>query len=523
MARKLLILLGALAFALALPAAAQAATFCVRAPQCVGEPHLTLQDALAAADTPEFPGRDRVELGTGEYAGPFTADGDNAVEIVGVGQGETVLTAAGDGVTVLSLAAASSAVHRVTVRLATGIGVRLTGGPAPAVLENVTVELTGGSGTGVEVGPGPTMPVSATLRQVTVAGSGTGIGLDVTASASSGASATISSSVITRFEFAIRATDGACPAEPCTPPLATVTTDHSAYGSVTGTRPEAVSPAAVSADPKLGTDLRPAFDSPLIDAADPIAAAAPLDASGLPRVVDGDGKDGARSDIGALEYQRRAPAITATLASPTSAVAGAAIGFSAAAIDPDGEAVRASWAFSDGATGSGFDVAHAFGAPGAASATVTVTDAAGVSATATVPVTITAAPPVGVDPPPAGSDPPPTPRRSFVIARVLPDALVLRADRRRDRRAPYRFRLRGRVVLPEGISAAGCAGGAVQLAIRTGKRRITRSAKLAADCSFRRTLKLGRKRARRVVVTPRFGGTGALAPLDGGKLRLRAG
>jgi hypothetical protein len=52
---------------------------------------------------------------------------------------------------------------------------------------------------------------------------------------------------------------------------------------------------------------------------------------------------------------------------------------------------------------------------------------------------------------------------------------------------------------------------------------MTRSAKLAADCSFRRTLKLGRKRARRVVVAPRFGGTGALAPLDGAKLRLRAG
>jgi len=107
--------------------------------------------------------------------------------------------------------------------------------------------------------------------------------------------------------------------------------------------------------------------------------------------------------------------------------------------------------------------------------------------------------------------------------RVLPEGLQLRSTARRDRKAPYRFRLRGRVVLPEGLSAAGCRDGVVRFAVRAGKRRMSRSATVAGDCSFRLTLKLGRKKARRVTVTPRFGGTAALAPLDGRALRLRAG
>jgi hypothetical protein len=78
-------------------------------------------------------------------------------------------------------------------------------------------------------------------------------------------------------------------------------------------------------------------------------------------------------------------------------------------------------------------------------------------------------------------------------------------------------------VLPAGIATAGCTSGVVRLAIRAGKRRLTRSGKVATDCSFRLTLKLGRKRAKRVVVTPHFLGTAALTPCDGTALRLRAG
>jgi hypothetical protein len=515
MVGKLVMVVGALL--LALPSAAQAATFCVNTgPGCSA----TLQQALAAADADTSAPTDRVELGPGDYAGPFTADDDNSVEIVGAGRGTTVLTAAGDA-TVISLAAPSSSLRSVTVRPGTGIGVRLTSGGTPALLENMTVEMAGG-GAGVQVAPGTTLPGSATLRHVTLAGGGTGTGLEVTASASSAASATLSNSVITRFAVPIRATDGACPVEPCTA-LATVTTDYSAYDptTVASTRPLGVSvaggtPAPVSAAPRLDEDLRPRYDSPLIDAADP-AGGGTTDASGAPRVVDGDGTGGARSDIGALEYQRRAPGISASGAAPQSALAGTPVAFSATAADPDDEPLTAAWSFSDGGSATGLSTSHTFAAPGAATATLTVTDPTGLKATATVPVTITAAPP---PPPPGGGDPGP---RARAVARVVPDAVRLRAIARRDRRPPFRFRLRGRVVLPAGIATAGCMGGVVRLAIRAGKRRLTRSAKVAADCSFRLTLKLGRKRSKRVVVTPQFLGTAALTPRDGTALRLRAG
>jgi hypothetical protein len=46
---------------------------------------------------------------------------------------------------------------------------------------------------------------------------------------------------------------------------------------------------------------------------------------------------------------------------------------------------------------------------------------------------------------------------------------------------------------------------------------------VGGDCSFRLTLKLGRRKARRVTVTPSFAGTAALTPLKGKALRLRAG
>src|SRR5688572_9620953 len=108
MARRLLILVGALVVTLALPATARAETFCVNAPGC--QPafeHDTLDTALVAADA--APEKDEIRVGPGEYPGPFRADADNAVEIVGVGQGESVLTASGDPDPVISLAAPSSA------------------------------------------------------------------------------------------------------------------------------------------------------------------------------------------------------------------------------------------------------------------------------------------------------------------------------------------------------------------------------------------------------------------------------
>jgi hypothetical protein len=610
MAGKLVIGIGAAA-ALLLPSAAHAATFCVSAPSCTGEAHTTLQAALTAADAVD--GRDRVEVGPGSYPGPFIAAQE--VEVVGAGRGETVLTAAGDGVTVITLQAGGSVLRGATVQLGAGSGgtgvsaplaedVRIEGAAAPATgfagsvfrrgvvdlgdadgttgiavpgapgvsaVEDATVRAQVGivtgvstlpvgvrrtriaarigidvpgaleaddvtvalpdhaSAAGVRVGPQRMVAATATLRHVTISGSGTGAGVVVSGGApetpgADAASAAVHSTVIRGVGAALVTAATVCTGvpDPCFPATATATTAYSAYdpATVTATGPGGVTAATppITADPRLDGDLRPRYDSPLVDAADPAGLPGTTDVSGLARVVDGDGDGSARPDVGALEYQRRAPQVDLLTAIPDAAQTGAPVAFGVDATDPEGEALNAAWAFSDGTTATGFDVTRSFTTPGTVTATVTVTDAAGAATAASVNVAISAParPPGGGDPGP-GVKPPP------VVARVLPDRVRLRAVKARDRRAPYRFKLRGTVVLPTGVLAAGCRGGEVQLAIRVGKKRLSRSATVKADCSFRLTLKLGRKKARRVRVTPRFEGTAALAPLGGRVLKLRAG
>ena len=136
-------------------------------------------------------------------------------------------------------------------------------------------------------------------------------------------------------------------------------------------------------------NFRLAFNSPMIDKGDPAALAADeptTDFTGGQRVVNG------RTDIGALEYQRRPPTITSATAAPTAAQVGTPFAFSAAATDPDADPITYAWSFDDGATAAGASVQHAFANPGIHVATVNVTDAAGVSATKTVAVAATAGP-----------------------------------------------------------------------------------------------------------------------------------
>jgi hypothetical protein len=143
-------------------------------------------------------------------------------------------------------------------------------------------------------------------------------------------------------------------------------------------------------------------DSPYIDAGHPVPLAWPTpDWWGAPRVVDGDADGTARADLGAYEYQRRAPQDATAEASPGSARAGAPIEFSGHAYDPDREPLTYSWTFDDRTTGTGENVSHSFATPGSHTARVTVTDATGLTAAASVTVTITAA----SDPSPVGRSP----------------------------------------------------------------------------------------------------------------------
>jgi len=139
-------------------------------------------------------------------------------------------------------------------------------------------------------------------------------------------------------------------------------------------------------------DLR--FDSPVIDRGltSPLSPEeSATDLNGNPRVVDGNGDGVATRDIGAFEYQRRAPVATASVSSPTTP-AGQAVTFTGSAVESDpGETVTGlAWRFDDGGVATGTDAPHAFATGGVHTATLTATDTAGVKGTATASVFVLA-------------------------------------------------------------------------------------------------------------------------------------
>jgi hypothetical protein len=144
------------------------------------------------------------------------------------------------------------------------------------------------------------------------------------------------------------------------------------------------------ADAKLvnltGGDLRPRFDSPLVDAGDPVPGGGePMaDLAGEFRAVNG------RTDIGAYEYGRHAPIIDVVV-DPKEALVGGPVSFVAGTRDTDpGESPVVTWSFDDGTTAAGAIVTHAFTSPGPHAATATATDPAGLTATASASVAISA-------------------------------------------------------------------------------------------------------------------------------------
>lgn len=98
---------------------------------------------------------------------------------------------------------------------------------------------------------------------------------------------------------------------------------------------------------------------------------------------------------------------------------------------------------------------------------------------------------------------------------------------RRDRRAPYRFTVGGRVLRPGGISAAACKGGRVSVQSKVGNKTIsTRRMTLKPDCSYRVSVtfrdrrRLGRGR---LTLRVRFLGNARFKPVPARTLSARAG
>jgi hypothetical protein len=156
MPRRLSIALGAALLCLALPAGAQAETFCVQKPKCVksgGAARPTLTAAITAAAA-NGSGMDRIELGPRTYSdGPWIAHFGNPVHIVGAGETKTTLRRAGpgDSQAVLRLEDPASRLERVRVVL--GEGANVTGLFSAGRIAEVRV--TGQSGqqqTGVSLG-----------------------------------------------------------------------------------------------------------------------------------------------------------------------------------------------------------------------------------------------------------------------------------------------------------------------------------------------------------------------------------
>jgi hypothetical protein len=186
--------------------------------------------------------------------------------------------------------------------------------------------------------------------------------------------------------------------------------------------PKFVDPSVTLASPTV--DFRLRHDSPLIDKGEPGGFQATDLAGGL-RLV------GVR-DMGAYEYQRRAP--TAVIAEPSAGAvaAGASVGFSAAGSgDPDpGDSLEYTWSFGDGATATGPAPSHAYEAAGQRTVTLTVTDPTGLTATATRELQVEGPMP-GTGP---GPGPGPGTEAADEIAPVLSSvSLSARAFRRRTR------------------------------------------------------------------------------------------
>ncbi len=134
-----------------------------------------------------------------------------------------------------------------------------------------------------------------------------------------------------------------------------------------------------------------------------------------------------------------------------------------------------------------------------------------------------------VAPPAIGAPAKPAPARVVLAQprRVSVAGFTARVAPRRDRRAPYRFTVSGRVLRPAGIGAAACKRGRVSVQTKVGARTVsTRRVTLRSDCSYRVSVtfhdrrRLGRGR---LTLSVRFLGNARFKPAATRRLSARAG
>jgi hypothetical protein len=110
--------------------------------------------------------------------------------------------------------------------------------------------------------------------------------------------------------------------------------------------------------------------------------------------------------------------------------------------------------------------------------------------------------------------------------RAAPRGLTASVAPSRDRRAPFRFTVSGRLVLATGADAGkACSpGGRLSAQVKRGGRTIAlKRAKLKQDCTYRIALKLGKRSGRRLAVFVRFHGNRETAPAKAAVRYVRLG
>jgi Ca2+-binding RTX toxin-like protein len=106
---------------------------------------------------------------------------------------------------------------------------------------------------------------------------------------------------------------------------------------------------------------------------------------------------------------------------------------------------------------------------------------------------------------PSGGPKPPT---GGLPALVMPSGIEMRLNGRPRR---GRLRLTGRLVLPAGTDPRLCAGGAVRVAVKAGRKRPKVTEVLGADCGFSTSLSVRVRKNTRAIVRASFSGTAFLA------------
>jgi hypothetical protein len=107
--------------------------------------------------------------------------------------------------------------------------------------------------------------------------------------------------------------------------------------------------------------------------------------------------------------------------------------------------------------------------------------------------------------------------------RAVP-TVTARATPTRDRRPPFRFKVRGSLIPPSGVSRSRACRGRVSIRFRAGRKTVRlRRTRVNSRCRYRSRVRVRVRAPRQLRVKVRFRGNSALKPKSAQTLRVRVG